>query len=105
MGDSRCYKISKREIDQITCDQTVAQELVDQGVMDPETAERSRYNHVLSRAVGINADEVVPTVTRLKLQLGESLLLCSDGLTKHLGDEDILRIECGGRSRGLFEHS
>jgi serine/threonine protein phosphatase PrpC len=90
LGDSRAYYWWDGTLTQVTRDQTVAQELVDQGVMPRERLAASPYRHVLSRAVGGDAEEAVPDVTRVRIdRFGSVLLLCSDGLTKHVSDEEI----------------
>lgn len=84
VGDSRCYVFRNGELSQISRDQTLAQELVDAGVLTQTMAERSRWSNVLSSAVG--GDEAVPVVTRVVRDRGTVVLLCSDGLTKHVPD-------------------
>jgi protein phosphatase len=88
VGDSRFYYYWDGELRQVTKDQTVAQDLVDSGVLKPERAATSPFNRVLASAIG--GDEASPVVTRLDIrQRGCVLLLCSDGLTTHLSDADI----------------
>ncbi len=88
VGDSRCYVHTNGELMQITRDQTVGQALVDQGVMPAERLVNSPLKHVLASAIG--ADEALPDVTRVSLQdRGSLILLCSDGLTKHVDDDEI----------------
>ncbi len=88
VGDSRCYFYANGELRQVTRDQTVAQDLVDMGVLPPERAAASPYSHVLARAIG--AEEATPEVAHLNIrQRGSVLLLCSDGLTKHVSDDEI----------------
>jgi protein phosphatase len=88
LGDSRCYYYWNGQIHQVTRDQTVAQELVDQGIMPRERLSESPYRHVLSSAVG--GQEAVPEVSRVRIdRLGSVLLFCSDGLTKHVSDAEI----------------
>jgi protein phosphatase len=88
VGDSRCYLYAQGKLMQITRDQTVAQALVDQGVMPPERMESSPLKHVLSSAIG--ADEALPDVTKVSMkERGAVILLCSDGLTKHISDDEI----------------
>jgi protein phosphatase len=73
---------------QVTRDQTVAQDLIDQGVLTPERAQRSPLNNVLSSALG--ASEAIPEVTRVDVrERGSVILVCTDGLTKHVSDEEI----------------
>jgi serine/threonine protein phosphatase PrpC len=92
LGDSRAYYWWNGTLTQVTRDQTVAQELVDQGVMPRERLESSPYRHVLSRAVGGDAEEAVPEVTRVRVdRFGSVILFCSDGLTKHVADDEIAK--------------
>ncbi|HZN97118.1 MAG TPA: protein phosphatase 2C domain-containing protein [Gemmatimonadales bacterium] len=87
VGDSRCYVLEQGELSQITRDQTMAQELVDLGVMKPEEAQKTRLAHTLSSAIGGRNTE--PVVTRREAKWGNVALLCSDGLTRHVSDERI----------------
>jgi protein phosphatase len=74
----------------MTRDQTMAQDLVDQGAMTRDIAQRTPMAHVLSSALG--GDTTVPVVTRLPFNWGNVHLLCSDGLTKHVTDERIAKV-------------
>ncbi|HSM03168.1 MAG TPA: PP2C family serine/threonine-protein phosphatase [Longimicrobiales bacterium] len=87
VGDSRCYILRGQTLTQISRDQTLAQELVDAGVLARTTAEASRWSNVLFSAVG--GEQAVPVVTRVVRDWGNVILLCSDGLTKHVSDERI----------------
>lgn len=88
VGDSRAYFYSDGELRLLTHDQTIAQDLVDKGILPAEKLDRSPFKHVLSSAIG--ADEALPVVTRVSItERGSLILLCSDGLTKHVTDEDI----------------
>ena len=89
VGDSRCYVFRDGELTQISRDQTLAQDLVDQGVLTRTAAENSRWADVLSSAVG--GQQAEPVVTRVVRDWGTVVLLCSDGLTKHVPDADIAR--------------
>jgi serine/threonine protein phosphatase PrpC len=84
VGDSRCYIYKGGTLSQITRDQTVAQDLVDSGALTRTVAERTRWAHILSSAIG--AGEAAPVVTRVERDRGTVVLLCSDGLTKHVPD-------------------
>ncbi len=86
VGDSRAYLLRDGVLRQLTKDQTVAQDLVDQGVMRLSAAHRSPLAHVLSSAIG---GETEPLVDRIGLEPADVILLCSDGLTKHVSDEAI----------------
>ncbi|HVT39731.1 MAG TPA: protein phosphatase 2C domain-containing protein [Gemmatimonadaceae bacterium] len=89
VGDSRCYYYLNGTLRRLTRDQTIAQDLVDQGVLTADRASKSPFSHVLARAIG--SDEATPEVTGLDLAWGCVFLLCSDGLTKHLSDAEILQ--------------
>lgn len=90
VGDSRYYRYRDGELTQISRDQTIAQDLVDKGVLSQAAADRSRLSDVLSSAIG--ADEAVPTVTRMHSDWGNVHLLCTDGLTKHVTDARIQQV-------------
>jgi protein phosphatase len=87
VGDSRAYMFKDGELTQITRDQTMAQELVDQGVLTQTKSHSTKWAHVLSSAIG--GHQAAPVVTRLVRDWGTVMLLCSDGLTKHVSDERI----------------
>lgn len=87
VGDSRYYLFRDGQLTQITRDQTIAQDLVDQGVFTRSVAANSRLAHVLSSAIG--GETATPVVTRLRADWRNVHLLCSDGLTKHVSDEQI----------------
>jgi len=87
VGDSRCYLLQRGELTQITRDQTMAQELIDLGVLTRAAAAVTRFAHTLSSSIG--GRQTAPVVTRLDVTWGNVALLCSDGLTKHVSDERI----------------
>jgi protein phosphatase len=75
-------------LQQVTRDQTVAQEMIDRGALSPERAHNSPLAHVLSSAIG--ADEALPVISRVDVgKRGTVTLVCSDGLTKHVSDDEI----------------
>jgi protein phosphatase len=88
-GDSRCYLHRGDRLQQITRDHTVAQQLIDKGVLNPAEAEESRWSHVLWNCIGGGTHELNPDVSKATLQLGDTLLLCTDGLSKVVPDEEI----------------
>ena len=87
VGDSRFYLLKDGKLRQITRDQTVAQNLVDEGSLPADRLEKSPLRHVLASAIG--ADEAMPEVSRFMMDRGSVNLLCSDGLTKHVSDDEI----------------
>jgi serine/threonine protein phosphatase PrpC len=89
VGDSRCYRYWEGELLQVTRDQTIAQGLVDQGILPAERVSTSPFSHVLASAIG--GGEAMPVVTRMEIPRGCVILLCSDGLTKHVSDAEIAK--------------
>jgi serine/threonine protein phosphatase PrpC len=72
---------------QISRDQTLAQELADQGIMPKDLIPKSPLTHVLSSSIG--GQQTAPVVTRIPAAWGTVHLLCSDGLTRHVSDARI----------------
>lgn len=97
-GDSRCYLLRQNRLEQVTTDHTVAQRLVDSGLLPPEGAESSRWSHVLWNCVGGGSSELTTEVYKATLHLGDTLLLCTDGLTGGLSDEQVRAILTRGHS-------
>jgi PPM family protein phosphatase len=87
VGDSRCYLLRDGELIQITRDQTMAQELVDLGVLKPDDAASTRLAHTLSSSIG--GRQSSPVVSQFDMKWDTVLLLCSDGLTNHVSNEQI----------------
>jgi protein phosphatase len=87
VGDSRCYVLKDGELIQLSRDQTMAEELIDQGVFTRSDAAHSRWAHVLSSAIG--GPQTAPVVRRLEQAWGRVGLMCSDGLTRHVSDDRI----------------
>ena len=87
VGDSRYYLYRQGRLTQVSRDQTLAQDLVDQGVFSRSAGERSQFAHVLSSAIG--GEKTMPVVTRLRADWDNVHLICSDGLTKHVTDKQI----------------
>ncbi len=89
IGDSRCYHLHGGRLEQVTKDQTIAQELVDQGILPAEQIEHSPLSNVLARSIGGDEVDLTPAISTVSLAPGDVLLLCSDGLTRHLSQEAI----------------
>jgi serine/threonine protein phosphatase PrpC len=87
VGDSRCYRIRDGRLELLSRDQTFAQALVDAGAMTETGAKRSPLRHMLTSAVG--AEQADPEVKSETCQWDDVLLLCSDGLTRHVSDDEI----------------
>ena len=87
VGDSRCYMLREGQLELLTKDQTMAQAMVDAGTLSPDQAEKSNLKHVLYSAIGaMRAEPMTLTTT---LQWNDVMLLCSDGITKHVTDDEI----------------
>jgi protein phosphatase len=87
VGDSRCYQLSGGVLRRITRDQTLAEALIDQGSLRRSQAEMSHLTHLLTSAVG--GTDIMPVVSVIDMSWSDVLLLCSDGLTKHVSDDEI----------------
>ncbi len=104
VGDSRCYLLHPPRLVRITKDQTMAQQLVERSVLSPEEAPQSRWSHVLWSVLGGSSHKFSTEVYRATLTVGDTLLLCTDGLTGHLSDEDLLRLlDKGGSAEAMCQ--
>jgi serine/threonine protein phosphatase PrpC len=81
VGDSRAYHLRGDKLQRLTRDQTMGAYLIDEYAM----TEQQGFNNVLSSAVG--AQEMRPAVSELTLEPGDSIVLCTDGLTKHVSED------------------
>ncbi|MBK8181847.1 MAG: serine/threonine-protein phosphatase [Candidatus Competibacteraceae bacterium] len=90
-GDSRIYRLRDGQLQQLTRDHSHVQELVDQGLITAEDAQRHPLANVITRAVGSTEDLLIDEVV-YPLQTEDMFLLCSDGLNKTVGDEEIARL-------------
>lgn len=88
VGDSRVYRLRGGELRQLTGEHTWIEEAVSQGWVSREDAAVHPNRHMLLRAVGAEPN-VEPEVRAEEAQVGDVYLLCSDGLTNHVGDEQI----------------
>jgi len=88
-GDSRVYLIRNDQIVQVSRDHSEVQELLDQGLIGPEEAKSWPRRNVITRAIGIFEDLDVET-REGEVEPGDVFLICSDGLTGHVPDHDIL---------------
>jgi serine/threonine protein phosphatase PrpC len=86
-GDSRAYRLRDGKLQRMTTDQTMAQAMIDSGTMSQEAAEQSRFKNVLLSAVGGSSLDL--DVTTAPAMLGDRWLLCTDGLTRHVTEEEI----------------
>jgi PPM family protein phosphatase len=96
VGDSRAYLFRQDELQQLTRDHTVAQNLADEGLLPPEGVATHRLRHVLTRSLGASGKPVQAEVQHFDLAGGDQVLLCSDGLTDMVDDKSIARLLGGG---------
>ena len=93
VGDSRCYLVTKKGVQQVTRDHTVAQEMLERQEATEEELKGTRWSHMLLNVVGgPSRQKPGPDVLRAELEGGESLLLCTDGLTGVLSDAQLTEI-------------
>lgn len=96
VGDSRAYRFRSGTLTLLTKDHTLIEKYLERGILTVETAKTHPERHVLTRALGVGAT-VKPTITAFPLLPEDIVLLCSDGLTKMLEDEDIRTIFAAGQ--------
>lgn len=87
-GDSRAYLLRNNQLKQVSSDHSQVNELVAEGVISHEQAQTHPLSNVITRAVGV-AKEIEVDVYQDKIEAGDIFLLCSDGLTGELSDQDI----------------
>ena len=87
VGDSRCYRLRNGKLARMSTDQTVVQELVDSGAITETEAHRSPLQGVLSSALG--GQEATPMTRTADMRWDDVMLLCTDGLTRHVNDQEI----------------
>lgn len=88
VGDSRAYVLRGSRLVQLTRDQSYAQLLFDSGAISREQADRFQYKNIILQALGAKPNVTV-AMNRFVLRRGDRILLCSDGLTNKVSDEEI----------------
>src|SRR5262249_51273320 len=91
VGDSRAYLYRAGQLEQLTRDQTLAQELIEEGLLDPDQAKTHRSRHVLTNAIG-GQPGVRGEVLKVRLENGDRLLLSTDGLHDLVSNDRIAEI-------------
>lgn len=91
IGDSRCYRLRGQELVQITKDHSLLQEQIDAGLMTPQQALTALNRNLITRALGVD-DDVLLEINEHRVEPGDIYLMCSDGLSDMVGDEDIAAI-------------
>lgn len=87
-GDSRAYIIRDNKLSQITKDHSIVQSMIDKGQLTPDEAKNHPNKNLITRALGVN-EEIVVEYNEIGIGEGESILICTDGLTNFLDDENI----------------
>ena len=91
IGDSRCYRLRGPVLQQITKDHSLLQEQLDAGLITPQQAMTSVHKNLVTRALGVE-DTVLLDVNEHRVEVGDLYLMCSDGLSDMLADEQISEI-------------
>ncbi len=92
VGDSRAYLVRGKKITQLTKDHTLAEKMLDSGIISKEEAKTSPHRNMLIKAVGISDEIEVETYDPFTTNEGDVFLLCSDGLTEYIDEEEICSI-------------
>jgi len=88
VGDSRMYRLRGDKFEQVTMDHSLLQELVDRGFYSPEEAQRAANKNYVTRALGVE-QTVEVEIQEVPTQKGDFYVLCSDGLSDMVEDDDI----------------
>jgi PPM family protein phosphatase len=91
VGDSRIYMLRNGHLERLSRDHTIVSEQVEMGIMNPKDAETSPLKHVLTKNLG-SAESVTAEMFEFEPADGDRFLLCTDGLTDLLNDEEILQM-------------
>jgi protein phosphatase len=97
VGDSRAYSVTDTEIEQISVDHSLVRELVDAGEITEAEAETHPQRNVVSQALGA-AESIDPDSFTVEFGPGETLLLCSDGLTEEVAESTVREVVAGAAS-------
>lgn len=102
VGDSRLYLVNE-EIQQITRDHSLVAEMVNMGEIDKKSARTHEKKNIITRAIGADS-ELVADYFEIEYSSGDIILMCSDGLTNMVEDEDIKNIINKGEELDLTAH-
>ncbi len=91
VGDSRCYRLHGGQLKQVSQDHSMVAELVRDGVITPEEARRHPYRNIITRALG-TAETVEVDVTEIEKAKGDIYLICSDGLSEYVDEDQMQKI-------------
>jgi protein phosphatase len=88
VGDSSLYLFRENQLKKVTCDHTLAEQMLSDGLLKKEDMRSNVYNHVLTRAVGVES-QVEIDIYQEEIHTGDWVLMCTDGLTDLIEDEYI----------------
>ncbi len=91
IGDSRIYRVRFREVEQLTDDHSLVAQQVRDGLITQEEADNSPFKNVLLQAIG-KGEKIEPQIKFIDLDVGDQFLLCSDGLSNYLKEDEIITI-------------
>ena len=103
VGDSRCYRIRDGRIMQLTKDHSLVAELVRIGEITPEQARNHPYRNIITRALGTD-DDVAVDAQDIPVEENDVYLLCSDGLSNYLEEDELLQAVQTQPSDALCDH-
>ncbi len=106
VGDTRCYLLESGQLRRLTTDHNLAQKFIEASPKHVEPPEQ--LQHILWNALGAGTAQAVPDVSKFEIRTGAVLLVCSDGLNKHVSDETIASVlarrePCATRAKKLVE--
>lgn len=99
VGDSRCYLVRRGQIQQMTKDHSLVQQLVDEGLLDKSEMENHPDKNVILRSLGVKASVDVD-ISYVSVEEGDVFLLCSDGLSGLVSDQEMLNVVDGSLKSG-----
>lgn len=91
VGDSRAYLIRNGEISQVSQDHSMVAQMVRDGILTPEEARTHPYRNIITRALGTE-ESVEADIVRMEKKRGDTYLICSDGLSEYVTEEEMLTI-------------
>lgn len=97
VGDSRCYRLRGQTLQQLTKDHSLLQEQIDAGLISPEQALTSSIKNLITRALGVE-DRVLVELNEYRVEAGDLYLMCSDGLSDMLLDDEMAAILLGAQT-------
>jgi protein phosphatase len=103
VGDSRCYLLRGSKFTRLTHDHTFVQWCIDHDTMSEDDAKKSQLSHILWNAIGGQSGGLVPEVNQYRVEAGDVVLLCTDGLTRAVSEEEIVQILKGDDLESVAE--